>query len=125
MFYSALTGWFYHAEPHCSGMPSDVIDVGGESHNNLLAEQGCGKVIIPDENGFPVYSDADSTDKQLRHKERSWRDAVLSSVEWLRERHRDQKEVGIDATLPSEHFKELLVYMQALRHRLSIFRAIS
>ncbi|VVN31469.1 hypothetical protein PS663_04876 [Pseudomonas fluorescens] len=34
---------------------------------------------------------------------------------WLRERHRDQQEIGADATLESEQFKELLVYTQALR----------
>ena len=47
--------------------------------------------------------------------ERVWRDAELSSVMWLRERHRDQLEIAVDTTIPAEQFMELLVYMQALR----------
>lgn len=47
--------------------------------------------------------------------ERAWRDAMLSSVAWLRERHRDQLEIGGETTLTSEQFNEQLVYMQALR----------
>ena len=47
--------------------------------------------------------------------ERAWRDAELSSVVWLRERHRDQREIGGSITLTGEQFVELLVYMQALR----------
>ncbi|MFL1525848.1 phage tail assembly chaperone [Pseudomonas sp. O230] len=47
--------------------------------------------------------------------ERKWRDAKLISVMWLRERHRDQLEIAGPATLSTEQFSELLVYMQALR----------
>lgn len=47
--------------------------------------------------------------------ERQWRDSELASVMWLRERHRDQLEIEAPATLTGEQFKELLVYMQALR----------
>ncbi|WP_025132376.1 phage tail assembly chaperone [Pseudomonas sp. PH1b] len=48
-------------------------------------------------------------------KEREWRDAELTAVMWLRERHRDQLEIEAPATLTGEQYKELLVYMQALR----------
>lgn len=51
----------------------------------------------------------------LASLEREWRDAKLASVMWLRERHRDQHEIGGDTTLSGEQFAELLVYMQALR----------
>lgn len=52
---------------------------------------------------------------QMVVAERAWRDGELLSVKWLRERHRDQVEIAIDPTLSPEYFKELLVYMQALR----------
>ncbi|WP_339469404.1 phage tail assembly chaperone [Pseudomonas sp. EL_65y_Pfl1_R83] len=55
-----------------------------------------------------------SSDDQ-RVTERAWRNAELTSVTWLRERHRDQQELGVDTTLSSEQFVELLAYMQALR----------
>ncbi|CRM58812.1 hypothetical protein [Pseudomonas sp. 24 E 1] len=47
--------------------------------------------------------------------ERSWRDGELVRVIWLRERHRDQVEIETAATLSTEQFRELLVYMQDLR----------
>lgn len=47
--------------------------------------------------------------------ERAWRDGELQGVMWLRERHRDQVEIGGDTTLTAEQFSELLVYMQQLR----------
>ncbi|PLR61499.1 hypothetical protein QCBJ_23350 [Pseudomonas sp. QC2] len=34
---------------------------------------------------------------------------------WLRERHRDQQEIGGSTTLSDDQFAELLVHMQALR----------
>ncbi len=52
---------------------------------------------------------------QIAAAERYWRDSQLSSVMWLRERHRDQQDIGGSTTLTAEQFQELLVYMQALR----------
>ena len=47
--------------------------------------------------------------------ERRWRDAELSALLWLRERHRDQREIEVTTTLSEDQFKALLVYLQALR----------
>ena len=47
--------------------------------------------------------------------ERQWRDAELSGMVWLRDRHRDQMEIGAGNTLSAGQFSELLVYLQALR----------
>lgn len=47
--------------------------------------------------------------------ERQWRDAQLAELVWLRDRHRDQLEIGAATTLTAEQFVELLVFMQALR----------
>lgn len=55
------------------------------------------------------------TTDELSARERAWRDVELTSVLWLRERHRDQLEIDVETTLTAEQFKELLVYMQALR----------
>ncbi|MFF7108111.1 phage tail assembly chaperone [Pseudomonas sichuanensis] len=51
----------------------------------------------------------------LAAAERAWRDAELSALMWLRDRHRDQLEIGEATTLTPEQFSELLVFMQALR----------
>jgi len=55
------------------------------------------------------------TQEQLDATERSWRDAAVASVTWLRERHRDEKELGRDTTLSTDQFAELLNYLQLLR----------
>ncbi|MCE4053466.1 phage tail assembly chaperone [Pseudomonas sp. Au-Pse12] len=47
--------------------------------------------------------------------ERNWRDSELTSLKWLRERHRDQLEIQASTSIDREQFNELLVYMQALR----------
>ncbi|WP_286799877.1 phage tail assembly chaperone [Pseudomonas sp. UBA4034] len=46
---------------------------------------------------------------------RSWRDAALDDVVWLRERHRDERELDIPTSISAAHFAELLTYIQALR----------
>lgn len=48
-------------------------------------------------------------------QERHWRNSELISVTWLRDRHRDQLELGIGPALSAEWFAELLTYTQALR----------
>lgn len=47
--------------------------------------------------------------------ERAWRDMQIMSVEWMRDRHRDQLEIGAPTTLTAGQYQELLQYMQALR----------
>ncbi|ERK99184.1 hypothetical protein O999_12780, partial [Pseudomonas putida LF54] len=39
----------------------------------------------------------------------------LASRQWLRERHRDEQDLGRPTTLTNELFTELLAYLQALR----------
>ena len=46
---------------------------------------------------------------------RAWRDNAIESVKWLRERHRDELDLALEPTFSTEQFKELLLYMQALR----------
>jgi len=53
--------------------------------------------------------------EQAASDERAWRDAALAKQIWLRDRHRDQIELGMSTTLTSAQFNELLTYMQALR----------
>lgn len=47
--------------------------------------------------------------------ERQWRDAELTALCWIRDRHRDQLEIGVTTTLRAERFTELLGFMQQLR----------
>ncbi|UVK80698.1 phage tail assembly chaperone [Pseudomonas sichuanensis] len=52
---------------------------------------------------------------QVEAAERAWRDTELAALVWLRDRHRDQLEIGAATTLTPEQFGELLAFMQALR----------
>ena len=59
-------------------------------------------------------------DENLRHArlsqgERDWRNTQIERIKWLRDRHRDQQELGVDTSLTGAQFTELLAYMQALR----------
>lgn len=46
---------------------------------------------------------------------RAWRDDEIESLRWLRERHREEVELGVSSTLTAEQYVELLTYVQALR----------
>ena len=54
-------------------------------------------------------------DQRAARNERAWRDTEVEALEWLRERHRDEQDLGMDTTLTSEQFTGLLTYLQALR----------
>lgn len=47
--------------------------------------------------------------------EREWRDAELTQMMAMRDRHRDQLEIGAATTLTAEQYAQLLVHMQDLR----------
>ncbi|MBA1195531.1 hypothetical protein G7011_00185 [Pseudomonas plecoglossicida] len=55
------------------------------------------------------------TADQVEAEERAWRDAAVNSVLWLRERHRDEQDLGRTTTLSAAEFSELLNYLQELR----------
>jgi len=48
-------------------------------------------------------------------KERTWRDVEIESVKWLRDRHRDEVDSGLQTTLTAKQSGELMNYVQALR----------
>jgi hypothetical protein len=116
MIYYSPTGGFYSSKLHGGNIPDDAIEITESKYHELLSEQGLGKSIKAGPDGLPVAVEPPGpTDEQIMSKERAWRDAELASVMWLRERHRDQQEIGGSTTLSSDQFAELLVYMQALR----------
>lgn len=56
-----------------------------------------------------------ATAEEVASAERRWRDGELESVKWLRERHRDEVELGGATSLTADQYGELLAYMQSLR----------
>ena len=63
----------------------------------------------------PVYVPEQPTVEELFDRLRSFRDARVNSILWMRERHADELELGKEATLTPEQYTALLTYIQALR----------
>lgn len=98
-----------------SVLPADVVEVSEDLYLSVIGNPEPGKIRVHDDSGLPYLVDAPEPSIDLPSQERSWRDAQLSAVMWLRERHRDQVENGVVATLNNDEFKELISYIQLLR----------
>jgi len=115
-FYSKETGCTYLRSVHGDYMPADVVPISEEIFLSVIANPAPGKVRGHNAEGQPVLVDAlPAGSEALADAERQWRDGELVAVMWLRDRHRDQLEIGAPPTLSVDQFMELLVYMQALR----------
>ncbi|KQZ94556.1 phage tail assembly chaperone [Pseudomonas sp. Root562] len=115
-FYSKETGCTYLRSVHGDQMPADVVPISEEIFLSVIANPARGKVRGHNAEGQPVLVDALPTESEaLADLERQWRDGELVAVMWLRDRHRDQLEIGAPPTLSVDQFMELLVYMQVLR----------
>lgn len=113
-FYSRETGCTYLESIHFL-IPDDAVFISEERYSVVIANPPLGKLRAHDEQGLPYLIDAPEPVQDLAGQERKWRDGELSSVIWLRDRHRDQLDIGTDITLTPEQFTGLLTYMQDLR----------
>ena len=113
-FYSQSTQTTYVPGVHAD-IPDDAVEIADALYLSVIGNPEQGKVRAHDEKGLPYLVDAPVVMPEPGVTERAWRDAELSSVMWLRDRHRDQLDIGSDTTLTVEQFAELLLYMQALR----------
>ncbi|PLP87427.1 phage tail protein [Pseudomonas sp. FFUP_PS_473] len=115
MLYSRATQATYIEGLHAE-IPADAVPIDRARYLAVIGNPEPGKVRSHDDAGLPILIDPPAqTLEQQAEQERQWRDSVLVSLVWLRDRHRDQLEIGAATTLSAEQFAELLVYMQALR----------
>lgn len=61
MFYAKSTGGFYDRAIHGDNIPADAVEIYEAVHAALLEGQAVGKIIVSDENGFPVLQDPPKT----------------------------------------------------------------
>lgn len=118
MFYSPSKGAMFNDAVYGKAIPEDAVQIPANRVDEILAGLGLQKTLVVDEGGGLILVDpvpVVPTLEQLAAAERTWRDAEVSRVLWLRDRHRDQLDAGIDTTLTAEQFNEVLVYIQALR----------
>lgn len=91
------------------------VDPEGRYHPDLQW-RACGEQVRP---GWlyanAAFSEKVESEDERCAAERQWRDAELAARQWLRDRHRDEQDLGRPTTLSNEQFTELLVYLQALR----------
>lgn len=114
-FYSRSTGCCYLEGIH-KDIPVDAKLIDAERYDSVLANPAPGKVRSHDEKGLPILIDPPAaTLSELAETERQWRDNEVARRQWLRDRHRDEVDLGRDTTLAQVQFGELLLYLQALR----------
>ncbi|RWU18112.1 phage tail protein [Pseudomonas alkylphenolica] len=96
--------------------PTDVIEITAEQHLELVNGQASGLHLSADADGNPILIEQPKPPLEvLAATERAWRDAQISSTEWLTTRHRDEQDMQQATTLTAEQFSELLAYRQHLR----------
>ena len=64
---------------------------------------------------LPFSVDPEQAKLRLIEAERAWRNGEIARVSWLRDRHRDEVDLGHTPALTAEQFAELLSYMKMLR----------
>lgn len=107
---------FYLRELGNAGTPSDVIEITAKQHSELVNGQASGLRLSADQDGNPILIEPPQPPQEVQAvAERAWRDAQLSTTEWLVTRHRDEQDMLQVTTLTAEQFSELLVYRQGLR----------
>ncbi|NWB72611.1 hypothetical protein HX805_09045 [Pseudomonas sp. G5001] len=115
-FYSpSERGFFDTALNSKKQIPTDAIAVNEAQRRELVAGISRGLLAQVSEDGSLELVEPPIDPAAVALAERAWRDAVLTSAAWLRERHRDQLEIGAPTTLTAEQFEGLLTFMQALR----------
>lgn len=115
--YSQTTGTCYIPGIHTE-IPGDAVSISDDRYDAVIANPQDGKVRSHDGQGLPILIDppeVELTAEELAANERAWRDAEVSSTEWLVTRHRDEQDMQLATTLTAEQFAELLVYRQDLR----------
>lgn len=114
-FYSQTTGCCYLEGIH-TVMPDDAVQIPDDRYEAVIGNPEPGKLRAHDAQGLPILIDPPAlTTAEIEAKERVWRDGELASQQWLRDRHRDEQDLGRATTLTEDQFIELLGYLQALR----------
>lgn len=114
-YYSQSTGCCYLEGVH-KAVPPDAVEIDQKRYTDVIANPPLDKVRSHDEHGLPVLVDLPAPSMAaVAETERKWRDEQLAAYQWLRDRHRDELDLGRTPTLSTTQFAELLTYMQALR----------
>lgn len=115
IYYNPATGGFLDTVIHGKDLPGGLIEVSNDRRTEIITARANHLVVVCEGGTISFQDPPGPSAADIADQERTWRNAELAAVMWLRERHRDQLEIGVSTTLSSEQFTELLIYMQALR----------
>ncbi|MGW8304376.1 MAG: phage tail assembly chaperone [Achromobacter pulmonis] len=122
MHYSATLNAFLPSELKESyeigtGWPSDAVAVGQDVFEEFaLQSPPPGKFRVAGPDGLPAWRATDGNESVMDEAQaRAWRDGEITRVTWLRDRHRDETEMGVPQTLTVDQYKALLGFIQSLR----------
>ncbi|MFG0631456.1 phage tail protein [Pseudomonas sp. xss_2] len=110
LFCPATMG-FYIGGRYGAALEHPCVEVSAEMYRQLA-----GQVLAVGEDGLPVLaSTLPLSADQLAENERAWRDTALAIPCAMRDRHRDEVELGLKTTIDPASYAELLSYIQQLR----------
>ena len=95
-FWSKETGSFYVDGIH-SDMPSDVVPITDEQHQQLINANSLGKVITAGKDGIPEAVDPPAlTSEELAAEHRAKRNNLLAETDWWAVQDRIMSQAEID-----------------------------
>lgn len=74
-----------------------------------------GKVIEDKGDYLEAVNPKEPTDEQKSAEARAERDRRIEAIRWRIERYQTQSDAGLETTDTAEHYKSILLYIQALR----------
>lgn len=98
-------------------IPNDAVEVDAETWSRITQETDGIWTLGADGSIAKKAIEVDPLEQASRatEAERIWRNGELVRVSWVRDRHRDEIDLGKATTLDNDQFAELLTYMQDLR----------
>jgi hypothetical protein len=118
MFYSPSMQGFYDPSIHME-IPSDAVEISREYWLELLNGLSLGKMIVMNEEGYPVLADRPGpTPEELEGYERSWRNMQIAATDSVVTRYRDEIERWPTLLTPAQYIE-----LQTYRHDLRIWPA--
>lgn len=115
IYYNPATGGFLDTVIHGTDLPEGIVEVSSERRGQIIAARADGQVIACSGGVISFQAAPPAPAAVVEEQERIWRDGVMLRAAGLRDRHRDQQELGLPTTLKPDQFMSLLLYIQQLR----------
>lgn len=113
--FSPGTGAFYDSRIWPHDLPPDVLGVSFDRHVELIEALALGRQIALEQGALLIVDAPLPSAELLAVQARSLRDAYISQIRWIIDRHRDEKALGRTTTLTDEDYQLVLDYVQQLR----------